>query len=321
MSPDTRIHRARVLALSLGGLMALAVAVYMTLGAVGSWSFVLSYRGEKLLTILLVAWAVPVSTVLFHVISRNQILTPSIMGFDALFMLIQTLAVFLIGAATVTQWPPVLVFLGELTAMVAFSTLLFRWLFGRIAQSLELLLLVGIIFGVLFRSVAGLLQRLIDPGEFLVLQDRLFASFSGADPQVLAMSAALVAAASLWAIWRLPAIDAMILGRDGALAVGVPHRRMTAEVFLIVTLLVAAATALVGPITFFGLLVANLAYRLLPGAPLRLTLPLAGLLGALLLVGAQVVLERVLGFTGTVGMVIEFLGGLLFILLLIERAR
>lgn len=321
MSPDARFHRARVLALSLGGLMALAVAVYMTLGAVGSWSFVLSYRGEKLLTILLVAWAVPVSTVLFHVISRNQILTPSIMGFDALFMLIQTLAVFLIGAATVTQWPPVLVFLGELTAMVAFSTLLFRWLFGRIAQSLELLLLVGIIFGVLFRSVAGLLQRLIDPGEFLVLQDRLFASFSGADPQVLAMSAALVAAASLWAIWRLPAIDAMILGRDGALAVGVPHRRMTAEVFLIVTLLVAAATALVGPITFFGLLVANLAYRLLPGAPLRLTLPLAGLLGALLLVGAQVVLERVLGFTGPVGMVIEFLGGLLFILLLIERAR
>ncbi|MHC9235655.1 iron chelate uptake ABC transporter family permease subunit [Pseudooceanicola sp. 502str34] len=321
MSPDARFHRARLLALSLGGLMALAVAVYMTLGAVGSWSFVLSYRGEKLLTILLVAWAVPVSTVLFHVISRNQILTPSIMGFDALFMLIQTLAVFLIGAATVTQWNPVLVFLGELTAMVAFSTLLFRWLFGRIAQSLELLLLVGIIFGVLFRSVAGLLQRLIDPGEFLVLQDRLFASFSGADPQVLAMSAALVAAASLWAIWRLPAIDAMILGRDGALAVGVPHRRLTAEVFLIVTLLVAASTALVGPITFFGLLVANLAYRLLPGAPLRLTLPLAGLLGALLLVGAQVVLERVLGFTGTVGMVIEFLGGLLFILLLIERAR
>ncbi|MCA0920413.1 iron chelate uptake ABC transporter family permease subunit [Pseudooceanicola nanhaiensis] len=321
MSPDARFHRARLLALSLGGLMALAVAVYMTLGAVGSWSFVLSYRGEKLLTILLVAWAVPVSTVLFHVISRNQILTPSIMGFDALFMLIQTLAVFLIGAATVTQWNPVLVYLGELAAMVAFSTLLFRWLFGRIAQSLELLLLVGIIFGVLFRSVTGLLQRLIDPGEFLVLQDRLFASFSGADPQVLAMSAALVAAASFWAIWRLPAIDAMILGRDGALAVGVPHRRLTAEVFLIVTLLVAASTALVGPITFFGLLVANLAYRLLPGAPLRLTLPLAGLLGALLLVGAQVVLERVLGFTGTVGMVIEFLGGLLFILLLIERAR
>lgn len=88
-----------------------------------------------------------------------------------------------------------------------------------------------------------------------------------------------------------------------------------------VTVLVAASTALVGPITFFGLLIAHVTYRLLPGAPLRQTIPVAGLLGALLLVGGQVVLERVLGFDGSVGMVVEFLGGLLFILLLIERTR
>ncbi|GHF69640.1 iron chelate uptake ABC transporter family permease subunit [Seohaeicola zhoushanensis] len=321
MSPELRWQRACRLTLALGLVLALAVAGYMTLGAVGKWSFVLSYRGEKLLTILLVAWTVPAATVLFHVISRNPILTPSIMGFDTLFVLIQTLAVFLLGSATVSAWPPQLVFLGELAVMVVFASLLFHWLFSRIAQSLELLLLVGIVFGVLFRSVSGLLQRLIDPSEFLIVQDRMFASFSGAEPQVLTMSAGLVGVATLWAIWRLPAIDAMVLGRDAALAIGVPHRRLTAEVFLIVTLLVAASTALVGPITFFGLLVANVAYRLLPGAPLRLTLPLAGLLGAALLVAAQVVLERVLGFAGTVGIVIEFLGGLIFILLLIERAR
>lgn len=321
MTPETRRNRSRLAGGGLALLLIAMIAAFMTLGATGSWSFILPYRGEKLLTVLLVAWAVPLSTILFHAISDNRILTPSIMGFDALFVLIQTLLIFFIGSERINILPVQGVFLGEVLVMTGFAMGLYGLLLRRVAGSLELLLLVGIVLGVLFRSISGLLQRMIDPGEFLVLQGRIFASFGGADPQVQAMAAACIGLASAWAFWRLPAIDVMILGRSGAMSVGLSHRRLSLEVFAIVTMLVSASTALVGPITFFGLLVAHATYRMLPGAPLRQTIPVAGLAGALLLVVGQVVLERVLGFDGTVGMAVEFLGGLLFILLLIERAR
>lgn len=321
MTPETRSLRASSL---MGGgaiLCAALVLAFLTVGAAGSWSFILSFRGEKLITIALVAWAVPFSTVLFHTLSNNQILTPSIMGFDALFVLVQTLAVFLLGSAAVAQINPVLMFGGELALMTLFSLALYRVLYARLSVSLELLLLVGIICGVLFRSIAGLLQRVIDPGEFLVLQDRIFASFSTATSSEQACAAVLIGVSSLWAWLRLPAIDAMMLGRDRAIAVGVNHRQLSIEIFLIVTFQVAASTALVGPITFFGLLVVHLVYRLMPGASHRITIPLSVLLGFLLLISAQVMLERILGFVGTVGMIIEFLGGIVFVLLLIGSRR
>ena len=321
MSPADRSMRARVLITGTTALCAGLILAFLTIGATGDWGFVLSFRGDRLITIALVAWAVPFSTVLFHTLSNNQILTPSIMGFDALFVLIQTLGVFLLGSAEVGAMDPRLVFAGELAIMTLFSVGLYRLLYARMTRSLELLLLVGIICGVLFRSVAGLLQRLIDPGEFLVLQDRIFASFSGVSSSEQLSAAVLIGLSSAWAWYRLPAIDAMLLGRDGSIAVGVDHKRLSLEIFLIVTFQVAATTALVGPITFFGLLVVHLAYRLLPGAPHGMLIPLSVLLGSVLLVGAQVLLERLLGLIGTVSMIVEFVGGVVFVLLLIGGRR
>lgn len=321
MTPQMRRARFRLAGIGTLLLLMAVVAGFMTLGAKGNWSFILTYRGDKLLTLLLVAWAVPLATILFHAISDNRILTPAIMGFDSLFILIQTMMIYFIGSQQIALWPHHGVFLLELGTMIAFGMALYGLLFRRVVNSLELLLLVGIVMGVLFSSISGLLQRLIDPGEFLVLQGRLFASFGGVEPEVRNMAAACIALATAWAIWRLPAIDVMVLGRGGALSVGLPHRRLSVEVFAIVTMLVAATTAMVGQITFFGLLVAHVVYRLLPGAALSRTIPVAGLFAAVTLVGGQVVLERLLGFEGTIGMVVEFLGGLLFIILLIERAR
>ena len=321
MTPRARRARAGLLFGSGSVLCAMLALAFLTLGATGDWSFILSFRGDKLLTIALVAWAVPFSTVLFHTLSNNQILTPSIMGFDALFVLVQTLGVFLLGSVQISQFDARLVFVGELMVMTLFSMSLYWLLYARMSRSLEVLLLVGIICGVLFRSISGLLQRMIDPGEFLVLQDRIFASFSGASGTEQACATVLICATSLWAWVRFPSLDAMLLGRDGATAVGVDYDRIAKEIFLIVTFQVAASTALVGPITFFGLLVVHLVYRLLPGAPHRMMIPLSVLLGAVLLIGAQVILERVLGFIGTVGMVVEFVGGIAFILLLIGTRK
>ncbi|CAO3409118.1 iron chelate uptake ABC transporter family permease subunit [Azospirillum largimobile] len=320
MPPDRRSLPPAILIAGLGGLAAASIVLFLTVGAKGSWSFILTFRGTKVAAMVLVGCAIAMSTVLFQTITNNRILTPSIMGFDALYRLIQTVLVFQLGSAAVAAFDPRLRFGVEVAAMVVFSWLLYRWLFSGSLRGLHLLMLVGIVFGVLFRSLSGFLQRVIDPNEFLVVQDRLFASFNRVDGQLLAVSALVVLAVAV-AVWRRAGVlDVLALGRDAAINLGVDHRREVMRVLVMVSILVAVSTALVGPVTFFGLLVANLAYLLVDTHRHRLILPVAALVAVLVLMGGQLVLERLLGYNGALSIVIEFLGGIVFLIILVRRA-
>lgn len=304
----------------LGLLALLACALFLTLGARGSWSFILSYRGQKLAALVIVAIAIAVSTVLFQTVSENRILTPSIMGFDALYALLQTVLVFAVGSLAVGAIEPRLLFIGEIAAMMAFSLTLYRGLFSGAVRSLHLLMLVGIVFGILFRSLSGLMQRLIDPNEFVVLQDRLFASFNTTRGDLLIVAAVLVLATLVPIGRKLPAFDVLALGRNAAIGLGVDHARTVRLTLVLVSVLVSVSTALVGPVTFFGLLVASLAYRVTPSHRHVHILPAAVLLAILCLVGGQTLLERVFAFDTALGIIVEFVGGLVFLVLLLRGA-
>jgi len=304
-------------------LTAMAVGVivlFMTLNAKGRWDFILPFRGMKVLSMVLVAYAIAVSTVLFQTVSHNRILTPSIMGFDALYILIQTSLIFTIGAANVTAFDPRLLFAGEVAVMVAFSSILYRWLFSGSGRSLHLLILVGIVFGVLFRSLSSFMQRIIDPNEFVLLQDRLFANFNSVDSNLLAVSTLVVLAVSVMG-WRLMHVyDVLALGRETSVNLGIDHDRTVTIVLMLVAILVSVSTALVGPVTFFGLIVANLAYQIAGTYKHRFILPVAVLLAVICLVGGQLILERIFAFDTALSIVIEFLGGIVFLALLIRGA-
>jgi iron complex transport system permease protein len=296
------------------------VVLLMTLNARGRWDFILPFRGMKVLSMVLVGYAIAVSTVLFQTVSHNRILTPSIMGFDALYILIQTSLVFTIGSAGLTALDPRLLFVFNVVTMVAFSSMLYRWLFYGSSRSIHLLVLVGIVFGVLFRSLSGFMQRIIDPNEFVLLQDRLFASFNSLDSELLAVSTATVISVSIVG-WRLMnTYDVLSLGREASVSLGIDHNRVVTIVLILVAILVSVSTALVGPVTFFGLLVASLAYQIAGTHKHRYVLPVAILLAVICLVGGQLVLERIFAFDTALSIVIEFVGGIVFLALLIRGA-
>ncbi|TCT42143.1 iron complex transport system permease protein [Martelella mediterranea] len=322
MHADIHQRRANMILLVLAGLSVLCIIAFMTLGARGSWAFVLSFRGVKLASLLLVAYAIAVSTVLFQTVVGNRILTPSIMGFDALYLLLQTAFVFVLGASGLNAVDPRLMFIIETVAMTGFALILFRWLFSGATRSIHLVMLVGILFGGLFRSLSAFMQRLIDPTDFVVLQDRFFASFNTVNTDLLGISAIIILAVSLLA-WRLlPELDVMLTGRETAIGLGVSHARVVTITLFVVTILVSVSTALVGPVTFFGLLVANLAYIVMPGGRHRLVLPAAVLMSVIALVGGQTILERIFSFSTALSIIIEFAGGIFFIALLLRgKAR
>lgn len=299
-------------------LALIAMTAFMTIGAKGSWSFILPFRGIKLAAMVLVAYSIALSTVMFQTITNNRILTPSIMGFDALYVLLQTVLVFVFGAHAISIINPKLMFLVEIGLMMTFSGLLYRWLFAGEGRSLHVLMLIGIIFGVLFRSGSGFLQRIIDPNDFVVLQDRLFASFNTIDSQLLGLSVAIVGVVSVIA-WRIGhRFDILSLGREVSIGLGVNYKRTTMIILILVAILVSVSTALVGPVTFFGLLVANLSYMIMPITRHRYTVPAAVLLAIIALVGGQLILERIFAFNTALGIVIEFVGGLFFIVMMMR---
>lgn len=316
----SRLSRPALAILLLGALAAISVMCFMTLGAKGSWSFVLSFRGKKLLALCLVAYSVSVSTVLFQTVTTNRILTPSIMGFDALYVLVTTATVFFLGVGALTSIDGQFQFAIQVILMVVFSGILFRWLFLGEERSLTLLVLVGIVCGILFRSLSQFLQRMLDPNAFQVLQDSFFASFATVDTTLLAVASGIVLIVSVAAFRLGHSFDVLALGRAHAINLGVDYRRTVFLILMLVSVLVAVSTALVGPITFFGLLVVTLAHSLVGTSRHRFILPAAVLLAITCLVGGQTLLERVFAFDTALSIIIEFVGGVVFLFLVLRRA-
>ncbi len=309
-------------AVRLGLLAAVVVVlagVYLLTDVPGSLGYALKIRSRTLAAMAVVAVAVAVSTVVFHTITQNRILTPSIMGFDAFYMLISTVIVFVSGATALLRADEVTLWLVQVLVMVAFSVLLFTWLFGGRRRSIHLMLLVGIVLGTFFRAFTEWMQRMLDPLDFQVLTDTMFASLTRPDRTLLALTALLVGAACAVLVPLLRTLDVLSLGEPAAIGLGVNHRRVVMVVFGAVSVMVAASTALVGPILFFGLIVANLAYTYAGSFRHAWTVPTAALLGMLCLLGGQLILDRVFGFGASLSIIIELVGGLFFLYLVLRK--
>ena len=320
MVMNPRLHPAwRVLA--LGGAALLCVVGYMTLEVHTDWAFILEYRGSRLLALLLTACAIGVSTVLFQTLTQSRLLTPALMGFDALYVLVNTAMLLTLGASVWGEGAPELRFALQVLLMVALALLLFRALFSGSVRSLHLMILLGMLAGMLFRELSELAARMVDPSEFGISTGVPQASFSRINTHLLGAAATAlgVAGALLLRWWRY--LDVLSLGRDLAINLGVDHGRVVLGIMVVVAIMVAVATVLVGPTLFFGLLIANLAYWITGSQRHSLTLPASVLAGVICLVGGQVLLDHVLSSTLPLALVIELAGGVLFLALLLRGVR
>ncbi|MFN3579126.1 MAG: iron chelate uptake ABC transporter family permease subunit [Pseudomonas sp.] len=295
----------------LAALALLCMGAFMTLRVQSDWGFILEYRGPRLAAMLLVAWAIGLSTVLFQTITQNRVLTPALMGFDVLFILVQALAMLIWGASQWRELALPLRFSLEVLAVVLLALLVFRLLFSGAVRSLHLLILVGMLGGILFRELTEVLLRVLDPGVLAIDRGRSAASFNRINLGLLGVASLFVLVASGYLLWVLRRLDVLALGRDMALNLGLDYQPQVLRLLVVIAVMVAAATALVGPTLFFGLLVANLAYWLMGSQQHRWTLPASVLSGVVCLVGGQVLLEHVLVSSLPLSGVVELVGGLL----------
>ena len=312
LTPKMRLLIAAALAL-------LTITLFMSFNVKASWEFTLMFRGKKLLTFLIVAFCISTATLLFQSMSNNRIITPAIMGFDALYMLIQTSLVFTLGAIQYAALNNYFKWAIEISILVVASSFLFQWLFIKKQFNLYLLILIGVVFGVLFRSFSSLMMRMIDPTEFGVLQDSLFASFNAADSYLLTISGVVVCLISGFIFRYHHQFDVMALGKPIATNLGINHADLTRASIVIITVLIGLSTSLVGPVTFFGLLVVNVAYIVCGTHLHRYLIPMSILTAIICLVGSDVLLHHVLHYNTKLSFIIEFIGGVFFLGLILRK--
>ncbi|BDB62684.1 iron chelate uptake ABC transporter family permease subunit [Rhodococcus sp. RDE2] len=312
LSPGIRLAIVAVIA-------AVAVACYLFLFIRGSFDFTFPRRLTVLGAILVAAFAHGMGTVVFHTVTDNRILTPSIIGFDSLYTLMQTLTIFFFGATAIATSEGIPKLVLQTALMVVLATLLYRWLFSGRFGSLFLMLLVGVVLGMAFDSLSTFIQRVLSPTEYDMLSVELMGRLSSVpgDYLPLAFGICIVVGVILW--HRRHRLDALLLGRDTATNIGVAYKRELTLMLVLIALLVAFATALAGPMTFFGFLIATLAYQIAGSYKHQYVMPMAFLLGVITLAFGQFFMQHIFYAGGFLTVIIEFVGGILFLFMLLRK--
>lgn len=321
---ERRRYRTIVTALAVAAVL-LAVGHLawdnpMPVGSDGFWT-IARMRATSLAVIVVVAFCQGIATVSFQTVTNNRIITPSIMGFEALYVLVQTSAVFFLGAAGILAVQGVGQYLLQVGLMVGFAAVLYGWLLSGSRGNMQIMLLVGIILGAGMGAISTFMQRLLTPSEFDLLIARLIGSIANADATYLGVAVPLAALAGgiLWL--RSSRLNVMALGRETAINLGLDHQRQTRIVLLLVSVLMAVSTSMVGPMTFLGFLVAMLAYQFADTHDHRHVFPVAWLTGFVVLTGAYFVLKNVFYAAGAVGVIIEVVGGGFFLIHILRKGR
>lgn len=293
--------------LILAFLTLIMALVFVFAGLKDFDEYALKNRFLQIAAIVIVAICIAVSTVIFQTLCNNKILTPAIIGLDSLYMLLQSALVFSLGSANLSVYRNDINFLITLACMVVFSLGLYKILFSS-DKSIYLIMLLGLIFGTLFSTLSSFFEILIDPDEFMIIQGRMFASFDNVAFDVLALAYIVTLLSFIWIFRYMKFLDPLSLGKDLSINLGINYQKISKHLMIIIAILTSISTALVGPITFLGLLVVNITYELFKTAKHSI----------LALLGGVFFVSRIFDYNTTISVIINFLGGIYFIYLVLK---
>lgn len=307
--------------LVMAALLILCISIYMFTFTGKNLDFVLPRRGYKIWAMILISCSIAYSSVVFQTISSNRILTPSIMGFDSFYLLIQSVLVYIYGDKTFQVLSSSSNFALSVGLMLLFSIIMYIFVFKKETKSIYILLLVGLLLGTLFRSISSFIAILLDPNEFLVVQASMFASFENIKINLLGIATVVLIGAMVLGFRYFHPLDVVNLGRENAISLGVNYNKLVRNNLMLISVMVAVSTALVGPITFLGLLVANLSYELFKSIKHSHLIFGCCLLTSVVIIGGQYLVEHLFNMSTTISIIINFVGGIYFIYILLKSNK
>lgn len=283
--------------------------------------YAMKLRRPKVLAMIITAFAIGAATIIFQSVINNTIVTPCLLGMNALYTFIHTSVVFVLGSGSILFTNDNLSFLVDLVLMGIIATVVYSWLFKMTGHNVLYVLLVGTVLTSFFSSIQSTLTRVMDPNEYDTLLTSLVASFSNINSEIIIFSVIILALIGVIFRKELALLDVITLGKEQAINLGVDYDRCIRRLLLAVTLCIAVATAMVGPISFLGLIIANISRQLLKTYRHTQLIAGAALMGVIALIGGQFIVERVFVYSIPISVFITVAGGIYFLYLILKGSR
>ena len=283
--------------------------------------YAMRLRTPKLIVMLITAFAIGGASIVFQSIINNTIVTPCLLGMNSLYTLIHTAVVFFAGTGSFLALNANASFAVDVVLMGLVATVIYGWLFQKTRHNVLYVLLIGTVLSSFFSSIQTTLTRIMDPNEYDTLLTTLVASFSNVNSEIILLSILLLSAVIFVLRKDLMLLDVLTLGKEQAINLGVDYDRSIRRLLLGVTLCIAVATAMVGPISFLGLIIANLACQFLKTYRHTRLILGSALFGMIVLVGGQLLVEHVFTYSIPVSVFITVGGGIYFLYLLLTAKK
>ena len=321
----TAVHANRRKLLIMVCLVLLCAAAYLLVEVqfdnARLFQYAMKIRTPKLIVMLITAFAIGGASIVFQSIINNTIVTPCLLGMNSLYTLIHTAVVFFAGSGSIIAVNANLSFAVDVVLMGVVATVIYSYLFQKTNHNVLYVLLIGTVLTSFFSSIQSTLTRVMDPNEYDALLATLVASFSNINSEIIVLCLVLLAAIIFVLRRDLALLDVLTLGKEQAINLGVDYDRSIRRLLLGVTLCIAVATAMVGPISFLGLIIANIARQLLKTYRHTYLILGSALVGMVVLVAGQLVVERVYHYAVPVSVFITVGGGIYFLYLLLANRR
>lgn len=318
----TNLHKIERKLLILALLTAAAAVLYLFLNVnMKYFDYAMQMRIPKLAAMLITAFCIGGASIVFQSVINNTIVTPCLLGMNSLYTLIHTAVVFFFGSTSLLARSANLAFAVDLMLMGLIATVIYSYLFKKTRHNVLYVLLAGTVLSTFFSSMQTTLTRIMDPNEYDSLLASLVASFSNINTGIILFSLVLIAVLLFVLRRELALLDVITLGKDKAINLGVDYDRTVRRLLLGVTLFIAVATAMVGPISFLGLIIANLSRQLFRTFRHRYLIAGSALIGMVILAGGQLIVEQVFAYRVPVSVFITVGGGIYFLFLLLQTGR
>jgi iron complex transport system permease protein len=305
-----------VLALGTGEFTATPAEVLQALTGEGSRAVrlvVIEWRLPRVLLALLVGAAMGLSGAIFQALTRNPLGSPDVLGFSTGAYTGVLICVVFVGRS----YPQTAT--AALIGGVATAALIYALSLRGGIQGFRLII-VGIAVSAVLTSVNQWFIIKVDLQTAVAATIWGKGTLNGLGWAQVTPAAVAVGVLCLGVLALGRRLQAMELGDDAAAAVGVGVERTRLLYLALGVALIAAATAVAGPISFVALAAPQLAHRLARTAGIALA-PSAAM-GALLLMVSDFAAQRVFAPTQLpVGVVTVSVGGLYFVWLLARQAR
>ena len=311
------ITPAQVLSILLDRVGLEGFVVYDTRQA----AVLLAVRLPRVLQGALVGGGLGVAGALMQGLFRNPLAEPGLVGVSAGSAL-AAVAFIVLGGALALPAPldvhalAIAAFLGGL----ATTALVYR-LAARAGQTaVATLLLAGVAVAALAGAGTGLLLFVANDAQLRTVTFWSLGSLGGATWASLAGTAPMLLAAIVAAPFFARPLNALLLGEAEAFHLGVRVERVKRAAVVVATLGTGAAVAAAGVIGFVGLVVPHLV-RLVLGPDHRSLLPASALLGAVLLLAADLAARTLVAPAELpIGIVTALAGAPFFLWLLLRQA-